>query len=43
MPENLSGVKSEAVKYKAEAYVRDGYEDPTGSTDIELGDGVNVF
>ena len=43
VPENLSGVKSGAVKYKAEAYVRDGYEDPTGSTDIELGDGVNVF
>lgn len=43
VPENISGIKSEAVSYKADAYVREGYEDPTGSTDIELGDGVNVF
>lgn len=43
VPETLSGNKAAEKSYKVEAFVRDGFEDPSGSTDIELGDGVNIF
>ena len=39
----MSGNKAAEKSYKVEAFVRDGFEDPSGSTDIELGDGVNIF
>lgn len=43
-PELLNGTKAASASYTVEADVRDGFEDPSGgSSDITLGNGVNVF
>lgn len=43
-PELLNGTKGTTASYTIEEDVRDGFEDPSGgSSDITLGDGVNVF
>ena len=43
-PELLNGTKGTTASYTVEEDVRDGFEDPSGgSSDIILGNGVNVF
>ncbi len=42
-PTTVSGKTGEAKSITMDNKVRDGYEDPTGATDPELGDGVNIF
>lgn len=43
-PVTVSGKTGAAEKYTVEAVVRDGYEDPdSNGSDVELGDGVNLF
>ena len=44
IPQTISGTTGEAAEYKVEAFVREGYEDPSSTgSDIELGKGVNIF
>ncbi|MCM1326975.1 MAG: pectinesterase family protein [Bacteroidales bacterium] len=42
-PETVSGATGEAASYQVEAFVRDGYENPSGGSDITLGEGINIF
>lgn len=42
-PTTLSGKTGAAKTATLAETVRDGYDDPTGATDPELGDGVNIF
>lgn len=42
-PKTISGAAANPVSYTVEATVKDGFEDPTGSTDVEIGDGINIF
>ncbi|SEG00191.1 pectinesterase family protein [Lachnospira multipara] len=43
-PQTISGNVGEAKSYTVEAFVRDGYEDPTGAiTDPTLSDGINIY
>lgn len=42
-PETVSGAKGEAASYQVEAFIRDGYENPSSGSDITLGEGVNIF
>lgn len=43
-PQTISGTTGVALSYQVEAFVREGYENPSGGgSDIELGDGVNIF
>ncbi len=42
-PATVSGKTGEAMSATTESKVQDGYEDPTGATDPDLGTGVNIF
>ena len=43
-PQTISGQKGETKTITLEAFVREGYEDPTGKvTDPTVGDGINIF
>ena len=44
VPQTISGTMGETAEYKVEAFVREGYEDPSSpGSDVELGKGVNIF
>lgn len=44
IPQTISGTVGTELSYQVEAFVREGYENPSaGSSDITLGDGVNIF